>query len=259
MTAAHHCKEIMEEENLNSSQEFAPQESENHAQTQVNEHSEVQPQNAEDGHQDRNWREMRKRQQELEQRLRQKEEMLEKFMSAQLESQTRQSEVVEEPEEPDDEYISAGKVKGIARKSVQPLEAKIQALEARLAQQDQQKHMSSLRSKYSDFDDVVNVETLELLEIKEPELASAIAESKDPYKMAVQSYKYIKALNLVEELPNAKRSKEIKQKLDSNSKTVQSPMAYDKRPMAQAFKTTAADQKKIYEEMMFYASQATGL
>ena len=248
-------KEIMEEQELNSREEVATQYPESQDQSQTNQEPEPQPQ-VED-RQDRNWREMRERQMELEKRLQQKDEMLEKFMQAQLNTQAPQP--LPEPEEPDEEYIPKGRVKGIAQKAVQPLEAKIQALEAKLAQQEQHKYMNSLRSKYSDFDDVVNVETLELLEKKEPELAATIAETKDPYKMAIQSYKYIKALNLVEDLPSAKRSKEIQKKLDANSKTVQSPMAYDKRPMAQAFKTTAADQTRLYEEMMHYAGQATGL
>lgn len=248
----------MEEDILDSSQEVATQESENHAQSHEQEPSDDNILK-EDDVQDRNWREMRKRQQELESRLRQKEEMLEKFMSAQLDSQVRQSPLQsEEPEDPDDEYVPAGKVKGIARKTVQPLEDKIHALEAKIAQQEQQKHMNSLRSKYSDFDDVVNVETLELLETKEPELALAIAETKDPYKMAIQSYKYIKALNLLDEVPSSRRKKEVTKKLDQNAKTVQTPMAYDKRPMAQAFKATEADRTRLYEEMMSYASQATG-
>lgn len=245
----------MDEHELNNSQEgVVTQDHEVSYEPEQNQESSV---NQEDV-QDKNWREMRQRQKELEQRLRQKEEMLEKLMSAQLDSQVKQSPQVEEVEEPDDEYIPAGKVKGIARKTVQPLEDKIKALESQLAQQQQDKYMNSLRSKYSDFDDVVNVETLELLEQREPELAATIAETRDPYKMAISSYKYIKALNLADEVPSNRRSKEVKKKLEQNAKTVQTPMAYDKRPMAQAFKASEADRTRLYEEMMSYASQATG-
>ena len=207
--------------------------------------------------QDRNWRAMRQRQKEMEYEIKQKNDLLDRFMQQQQPKQYIQE--IAEPEEADDEFIPAGKVKGIAKKSVQPLEKKIQELEQKIAQQEQNKLISSLRSQYSDFDDIVNVETLELLEKQEPELATTIAQLNDPYKMGLQSYKYIKALNIAESLPNARRSKEIVKKIEKNSKSVQSPQAYDKRPMAQAYKITEADQTKLYEEMMHYASKASGL
>ena len=54
--------------------------------------------------------------------------------------------------------------------------------------------MDRLNRQYSDFSEVVNPETLSILEEKEPELAATIADLKDPYKIGVQSYKYIKAM-----------------------------------------------------------------
>ena len=205
--------------------------------------------------QERNWRAMRQRQKEMEYELRQRDEMLAFYKQQQKPAE----KVQEEPDVNDEEFVPAGGVKGIARKAMQPLEKKIQDLEARLAQQDQSRLMNSLRTQFTDFDDIVNVETLEILEKQEPELAATIAEFKDPYKMGMQSYKYIKALGLIDSLPNARRKKEITSKIEKNAKTVQSPLAYDKRPMAQAFKSTAADNKRLYEEMMGYASKATGL
>lgn len=206
--------------------------------------------------QDRNWAAMRQRQKEMEIALQQRDELLNRLLQ-QNQPQAKQ-EIVEE-EEPDEEYVPAGKVKGIAKRTVQPLEKKIQELEARIAQQDQQKLINDFRSKYPDFDDVVNVETLEMLEKTEPELAATISMMKDPHKMGLASYKFIKASGILEQLPNARRSKEVAQKIEQSSKTVQTPQAYNKRPMAQAFKSTQADSTKLYEEMMYYASQASGL
>jgi hypothetical protein len=206
--------------------------------------------------QDRNWRAMRQRQKELEIELQRRDEMLDRVLKSQPQQPVQK---IEEPEIDDDEPIVAGMAKGIAKKTMQPLEKKIHDLELKLAQQEQQKQLSSLRSKYSDFDDVVNIETLELLEKQEPELAATIGQLNDQYKMALQSYKYIKALNLVESVPQARRSKEVVSKMEKNAKAVQSPQAYDKRPMAQAFKMTKADEKNLYEEMMQYASKASGL
>ena len=204
--------------------------------------------------QERDWRAMRQRQKEMEMEIRQKNELLERF----LQKPQAVQEFVE-PEEPDEEYVPAGKVKGIARRTVQPLEKKIAELESKIAQQETQKLVQSLRSTYQDFDDVVNVETLELLEKNEPELAATIAQFKDPYKMGLQSYKYIKALGLKDKLPESRHTKEVIQKMEKNAKAVQSPVAYDKRPMAQAFKSTQADKTRLYEEMMHFAGKANGL
>lgn len=246
----------MIEQDLNSEgHEVAPQETD-HNVSQHDEQSHQAEDQAREAAKDRDWRAMRQRQKELELEIRRRDELLDRV----LKSQPNQviPEIVE-PEEPDEEYIPAGKVKGIARKTVQPLEKKIYELEQKLAQQEQEKLISSLRSKYSDFDDVVNVETLEMLEKNEPELAATIAQFKDPYKMGLHSYKYIKALGLTDKLSDARRSKEVVKKMEKNAKAVQSPTAYDKRPMAQAFKSAGVDSKQLYEEMMFYAGKANGL
>ena len=249
-------EKYMSDQDLNSEEnEIATQETAQDVSQQDDQSQSAESQAREEAN-DRNWRAMRQRQKEMEYDLQQKNAMIEKLLSNH--QQPVKQEVVE-PDEPDDDFIPAGKVKGIARKTVQPLEKKIQELEQKIAQQEQNKLMQSLRSSYSDFDDVVNVETLEMLEKYEPELAATIAQFKDPYKMGLHSYKYIKALNLVDKLPESKRKKEVMQKIEKNSKAVQSPTAYDKRPMAQAFNAMAVDNKALYEEMMHYAGKANGL
>lgn len=206
--------------------------------------------------QERNWRQMRQRQKDLEEEVRKKNELLEKVLVSQL-SQQNQTEEEEEEEDPD-EVVPRGTVKGIAQKQMQPLEKKIQDLENQIAKQEQQRMINSLRSQYTDFDDVVNVETLEILEQKEPVIAEGIMALKDPYKMGISSYKYIKALGILDELPKTRRTKEVAKKIEQNKKTVQSPLSYEKRPIAQAYRNAQVDSKKLYEEMMFYASQAGG-
>lgn len=235
--------------------EVAPQAVDNDGSMHSEEDSNVEAVKQAD-EQERNWRAVRQRQRELEFELKQKNEMIDKFLN-----QSKQQNIapIVEEEEADDDYVPAGKVKGIARRTVQPLEKKIADLEAKIAQQEQQKLLNSLKTQFVDFDDIVNVETLEMLEKHEPELASTIAQLTDPYKMGLQSYKYIKALGLVDKLPNARRSKEVVQKMEKNAKAVQSPQAYDKRPIAQAYKSIQADKTKVYEEMMHYARQANGL
>lgn len=246
---------FMTEQDLNSEvEEVAPPESVENESTQRQEPTiDIEAQKREEI-KDRDFRAMRQRQKELEWEIKQRDEML-KLMQMQ---QPQAPQTVAEPEDADEDYIPAGKVKGIARKTMQPLEKKIQELESKLAQQEQQKLIQNLRSQYSDFDDVVNVDTLEILEKQEPELAATIAQFKDPYKMGLHSYKYIKALGLLEKVPDARHKKEVIQKLEKNAKAIQSPTAYDKRPIAQAYVSTQADNKRLYEEMMGYASKATG-
>ncbi len=246
----------MDEQDLNSAENQIATEETGHNETMHNEPVQNSEADNRAKEQERNWREVRQRQKEMEIELKQKNELIDRFLQTQRPQAVQE---VVEAEEPDEEYIPAGKVKGIARKTVQPLEKKIQELENKIAQQEQQKLIQSLRTQFSDFDDVVNVETLEMLEKNEPELAATIAQFKDPYKMGLQSYKYIKALGLIEKIPDNRRSKEVVQKMEKNAKAVQSPMAYDKRPMAQAFKSTQADKTRIYEEMMHFASKASGL
>jgi hypothetical protein len=246
----------MDEQNLNSDDyEVAPQDTGQESQQSEEVTIDADAQKREEA-KERDFKALRQRQKELEWEIKQRDQLLERLLQQQPQQKV---ETPVEQEDPDEDYIPAGKVKGIARKTVQPLEKKIQELEEKIARQEQQKLLSSLKSQYPDFDDVVNVETLELLEKQEPELAATIAHFKDPYKMGLQSYKYIKALGLVENLPDARRKKETLQKIERNQKTVQSPAAFDKRPMAQAYKTTQAESKRLYEEMMHYASQANGL
>lgn len=119
--------------------------------------------------------------------------------------------------------------------------------------------MDRLNRQYSDFNEIVNPETLSILEEKEPELAATIAESKDPYKIGVQSYKYIKAMGLTQKATETRREKEIDKAIEKSEKAVTSPMAYDKRPIAQAFKLTDAMKKDLYREMHGYAALASSV
>ena len=250
----------MEEDNQESEEEInevATQEvtddstqAENEVQTpQVDEKAEEQ---------ERNWRAMRQRDKEKEIALKQKDDEIAAMRAvlAQVAQPQKPAQVQEEERLDLEEYSTYGGVQKVARKTVQPLEEKIANLEGRLKKQDEEKKIRDFRKQYPDFDDVVNVETLELLEKREPELANDIAQSKDPFMMGFRSYKMIKALGLQAEVPTSRRVAEVDKKIEQNKKTVQSPQAYDKRPIAKAFKTSAADKKRLYEEMMSFASQA---
>jgi hypothetical protein len=197
--------------------------------------------------QERNWREMRRSHDELKQIARSQAEVIE-----QLKQQLTPKEVDEFEGIDDDEYLPVGKVKQLVEKKARAIvQAETQKI---LQQQEQANFLDKLKRQYGDFDDIVNQETLAILEKQDPDLAETIAGLKDPYKIGLQSYKYIKALGIADKVPQARRVAEVEKKLEKNAKTVQSPQAYDKRPMAQAFKTTDAERAAIYKEMMEYAS-----
>jgi hypothetical protein len=158
----------------------------------------------------------------------------------------------------DDEYLPKGKVKNLVKREAQQLASEIakKEVEKFVQQQSQAQFMDRLQRQYSDFDEIVNPETLSLLEDKEPELAQTIADLKDPYKIGVQSYKYIKAMGLVQKAPEARRQKEVEKAVEKAEKAIPSPSSFDKRPIAQAFKMTDAMKKELYREMMGAASMA---
>lgn len=246
----------MEDAEVNSEyNEVAPHEADSQTPEQ---HQESQVDHREDL-QEKNWRAARERIAALERESREKDELLRKALDIQERFSQPKHKEPEEPEEPDDEYINKGGVKKVTKKVVEPLEKKIEQLEATLAQQRQKELYQSLQKKYPDFDDVVNPESIALFEEREAELAATMIEIKDPYKMGIQAYKYIKALNINDDVPGRRRQREAEKKLDKNSKTVQSPQAFDKRPMAQAYRITEAEKSKLYEEMLGYASQASSV
>jgi hypothetical protein len=202
---------------------------------------------AQEDWQEKNWREMRRSHDELKQLARSQAEVIE-----QLKQQLTPKEVDEFEDIADDDYLPVGKVKQLVEKKARAIvQAETQKI---LQQREQANFLDKLKKQYSDFDDIVNQETLAILEKQDPDLAETIAGLQDPYKIGLQSYKYIKALGIADKVPQARRVAEVEKKIEKNSKTVQTPQAYDKRPMAQAFKTTDSERAAIYKEMMEYAS-----
>lgn len=245
----------MEEVMPNSEvQEVAPQATASHEEPV--EQPTVEKQQLEDK-QERNWKAMRERQRELERELKLYKEVAEKALLS-APQQPVKKEIDELDAIPEDEFIPVGQVKKLVEKKAAAAAQKAAKEEAEklFQQQHNAQFLQRLQNKFNDFSDVVNSETIALLEENEPELAESIAELKDPYKMGVQSYKYIKALKLEEQSTSTRRKRETEKKLVENTKTVQTPQAYDKRPMAQAFKLTKAEESKLYEEMINFARMA---
>jgi hypothetical protein len=239
--------------------EVAPQ-----VETQVNEVKEAQ-QPAQEPVTNQHLKAMRLKNAELERELKQMREMQMEIMKAQLSNpNVRQAEVDELDKIGDEEFIPLGKVKKLAERNTQKVLKNAEDLVRQEVERQFQKHQDSqfidrLNRQYSDFSEVVNPETLSILEEKEPELAATIAELKDPYKIGVQSYKYIKAMGLSQSAKEQRREKEVEKAIEKQEKAIPSPMAFDKRPIAQAFKLTDAMKKDLYREMHGYAAMASSV
>ncbi len=238
-----------QQQDLNSEvDEFVPQDQEE-AHVEI-EQAEESPQEQPKGPSRDSFRKLEQSKRELEQKMKLQEEMIGHLMKNQPQSQPQPVQEVDEFDAiADDDFIPKGKVKALARKEATKIASEIVREEQQkfLHQQHQSTFMTRLKGQYSDFTEVVNPETLALLEQNNPELAQTIADSKDPYKIGVQSYNYIKALGLHKE-NESPRAKEIEKKLSSQSKTIQSPQAFNKRPMAQAFNPDD-ERKALFDEM----------
>lgn len=265
----------MDEDQNSENVEFTTQDQES---TIVAEGNEEAAQDDSHGHeesqQEKNFRALRKKaeqndreNQELKQRLRAQEE----FMKQLMQQNAPRSQSV--PEETDEfagidptEYTNFGLTAKFVEKKLSKMEREIEKkAEQKYLEMEQKREASKfrdrLKSKYADFDDVVNSETIALLEEQEPELANTIAELKDPYKMGLQTYNLIKGMNFTSHMEGKKRQKEVTKKLEKNEKTIQSPQAYNKRPMAQAFSVgnmSEEEKTRMYEEMMGYARNSPG-
>lgn len=239
-------------------QEVAPQ-----VDNQVNEVKEAQ-QNQEPVT-NQHLKAMRLKNAELERELRQLRDNQMQIMQAQLANSAPVRQEVDEFDKiGDEEFIPLGKVKKLAERNTQKVLKNTEELvrhevQKALKKQEDTQFMDRLNRQYSDFSEIVNPETLSILEEKEPELASTIADLKDPYKIGVQSYKYIKAMGLSQSAKEHRREKEIDKAIAKSEKSVTSPMAFDKRPIAQAFKLTDAMKKDLYREMHGYAALASSV
>ena len=250
----------MTDENQNSEIEQAAPEVEN----QVNEMKETNQ--SQEPVTNQHLKAMRLKNAELERDLKQLRDAQMQMMQAQIASQQPQhkQEVDEFDTIGDEEFIPLGKVKKLAERNTQKAlkntaELVHQEVENALKKQKDSQFMDRLNRKYADFSEIVNPETLSILEEKEPELAEMIADTKDPYKIGMQSYKYIKSLGLAKAATENRREKEVDKAITKSEKAVTSPMAYDKRPIAQAFKLTDAMKKELYREMHGYAASASSV
>ena len=247
----------MDQDQNSSMSEVAPQDQESAAVETHESNNEVSASNERhelEEKQEKNWQAMRRKQQESELKLKAQEEMIEKLLKLQTPKEPSAPVVDEFAGIAPDDYPTWDLTeKRINKRAEEIAERKYRELESR---KESERFLERLNSKYSDFQDVVNPDSIALFEEKEPELASTIAELKDPYKMGLQTYKYLKGMNLAGETSEKRHAKEVVKKLEANEKTVQTPQAHDKRPMAKAFKMDSSEMTALYEEMMGHAARS---
>mgnify|MGYP003657555658 CR=1 FL=1 len=208
----------------------------------------------------RNWRRANEKRKHLEKELKRRDDQIEELIRAVSKPQTPETPEVDEFDGiGDEDFIPKGKISQLVKRETKNIreEAK-KEVEQVLRKREQARWKERIEKRYPDFEDVVNLDTLDLLEQEDPEMAESIAELKDPYKVGLQTYKFIKASGLSDRVGSMKRGREVETKIEENAKTVQSPQVYDKRPLAQAYKMTSAEKTSLYAEMMSAASQVSG-
>lgn len=154
------------------------------------------------------------------------------------------------------QYVEGEKVAKALKQQQDQFKRELEEVKKSYASQKQNSLINDLRREYADFDEVVNPETIAILEETNPRLANAIASSKDPYNIAVQSYEYIKAKGLNSKRQGSTKISEAEKKIEQNKKIVQSPQVFEKRPIAQAFRMSDDMKKELQQEMYQYAQQA---
>ena len=260
----------MEEDQNSVEEEFTPQDLESTiVEEAIEEEFQDDSQAQEENPQERNFKNLRKKEQdavrraeEAERKSQMHEDMIKQLLQAQQNNQAPVQAPVEVDEFdsiPDDEYLSKGQARKLNQKDARTI-AREEMLRFE-KEREQSRFIDRLKSKYSDFSDVVTTATIAIFEKQEPELAATIADLKDPYKMGLQTYNFIKRNVGASNADDERHAKEVRTKVEKNEKTVQSPQAFNKRPMAKAFDISGmskGEQTKLYEEMMGHAGRVGG-
>ncbi len=222
-------------------------------QEQILDNAQVQSDSKAD-HQERGWaKRLRQDRDDFKRESMLKDEIIRKLMNNPV-TPAQPTQVRE------DLYVAGSEVAQVLKQQKEDFDVKFEELKRHSDQQKVQSMFNDLKREFTDFDDVVNPDTLQLLDETYPRLAQTIAKNKDPYDAALLAYETIKAKGLIDKVPGVRRAKEVEKRLEQNKKTVQTPQAFEKRPMAQAFRTPETKQEKeaLFKEMMGYASQSGG-
>ena len=231
-------------------------------QEQVSDQSQVKSQELPD-QQNKSWiKKLRRDRDELTRKTQMQEELIKQLMTVQQQPQAKSSTDEEDiyHKVQQQEYVAGTDVVKALHKQKEEFNREL--AELKKASEDQRRNslFQDLKRELPDFEDVVNPDTLALLDETYPRLAQAIAKNKDPYDASVLAYETIKAKGLIDQVPDARRAKEVEKKLEQSKKTVQSPQSFSQRPMAQAFRMpeTKKEKEALWAETLKYANMGGG-
>lgn len=276
LQSSRQAKELGMDEIQNSEvQEVTPQEEATVAEQQGSSEENLEASPAqEETQQDKNWKELRKKEQESKNRehlalekVKLQEELIKNLLESQrnlsqqqVSGQPQKVETDEFADIPDSDFMAKGDARRMHQKDARSIaREEFQRLEA---EKEKQRFIPRLKELYPDFDDIVNSEAIAKFEKEKPKLAKTIANMGDPYEMGLQTYEFIKLMNPSNgSTPSSqeRHAKEVEKNIDKNERSIQSPQAYNKRPMAQAFSManlSKEEKTKLYEDMMGHASRS---
>ena len=191
--------------------------------------------------QDRNWKETRRKMQELERKAKEQEELI-----AQLRTPQSAPETDELDKLGDEDIVTKGQARKLAAKMAEEIASRV------IRERENATVEDRLAMKFNDFSQVVTRENIELLKETEPELAMSLAQNTDQYSQGVAAYKLLKRLGIGEEV--AKEPVKEKQKAMANSQKPLSVNAVTKNSAignAQMFENglTPELKKQLWDEM----------
>ena len=191
--------------------------------------------------QDRNWKDTRRKMQELERKSKEQEELI-----TQLRAPPEAAEIDELDKLGDEDIVTKGQAKKLAAKMAEEIASRV-IRERENATVDQR-----LGHKFPDYLEVVTRENIDILKEIEPELAMSLAHNTDQYSQGIAAYKLLKRLGIGEEV--AKEPVKEKQKAIANSQKPLSVNAVTKNSAignAHMFENglTPELKKSLWEEM----------
>jgi len=160
--------------------------------------------------QDRNWKEARRKMQELERKAREQEELIQRLSVP--------KNAVEEDELDklgDEDIVTKAQARKLAAKMAEEIAQKV------IKQREASTVDERLQIKYPDFAQVVTKENIELLKETEPELAESLGYNPDPYKQGIAVYKLLKKAGIgIDEMKAQAPSKEKEKAIQNSQKPV---------------------------------------
>lgn len=173
---------MAEEENAGVTQEEVAQPPESEQQDVQQEEVQATPQRP-ISDEEHNWKEARRKMQELERRSEEQDELIRRLQS----QRTSPPSEDDLSKLSDDDIVTAKQARSLAEKMAR------QVAEETIRQREASTVDERLKARFPDYESVVTQENVEILKQQDPELAMSLyALAQDPYAQAVAAYKMLK-------------------------------------------------------------------